>query len=627
MQMFCDAINQINFNLNHDLHTATITNSPNAAMDILIPKSFFFESKEYSIVEIEERAFEKCELKSVKFAKDSVLLSIGEFSFAGSYLESISIPSSLQIIKRMAFLECRKLQSFDVPEDSDLHTIEISAFELTPLNRLFIPSKLRDVNEDLFGKVNCINEITVSKDNPFFSMLNDQVILYKNDQNFDSIFFASRKIESFEIPSYIKRIMGNAFSRCSQLKKVTFSDDSQFETIERCAFQSSSIEEFSIPDNLKVIRKSTFSGCNHLKTVTFSEHSELTTIEDQAFSYSSIEYITIPEKVTVIGGNAFTMCKNLTTINFHPNSQLEKIGFFAFFEAGIRQITIPRHVKELTESCLSSCRDLESVTFSEGSELLTIARSAFGDAPIEELELPSSIIDLFDGWCDYTINLFDLRFYPTNKRYKYLDKGNSILLKKSDIDDSYDTLEFVPRNISMITIPSSIRHIDPCCFNECCDLVEVIFKDDSQLISIREAAFSNTGISTFRVPKTVETIGEAAFTECCFLKNLIWYEDCKLKSIESEAFSLTSIEHFTVPPLVKKINSLVFSGCKEFTALEALADDIFVDVICFNNSPKFCLASFPNAQKFTYRSHSFHSITDGFSLFVIPGVVPHLNDD
>lgn len=58
-------------------------------------------------------------------------------------------------------------------------------------------------------------------------------------------------------------------------------------------------------------------------------------------------------------------------------------------------------------------------------------------------------------------NLIDLSFHPANKRYKCFDEENSILLKKSDTDsDVFDTLEFVPRDLKVLTIPLNIRHID-----------------------------------------------------------------------------------------------------------------------------------------------------------------------
>jgi hypothetical protein len=85
----------------------------------------------------------------------------------------------------------------------------------------------------------------------------------------------------------------------------------------------------NIPSTVTDICANAFSGCTALAYVTFSENSHLTTIGDSAFSdCSMIQDIKLPDTVTTIGPNSFRGCTNLATISIPYN--VRSIGSGAF---------------------------------------------------------------------------------------------------------------------------------------------------------------------------------------------------------------------------------------------------------------------------------------------------------
>ena len=82
----------------------------------------------------------------------------------------------------------------------------------------------------------------------------------------------------------------------------------------------------------------------------FLDDSNLQTIGKCAFSYSAIsKIIIIPSSVTIIGKRAFCNCNKLQHIIIPNDSKLHTIDTFAFFCSQIESITIPSELVDLKE--------------------------------------------------------------------------------------------------------------------------------------------------------------------------------------------------------------------------------------------------------------------------------------
>lgn len=83
---------------NADL-TAGVIGYNSTKINVIIPRSIIFESKEFIVISILEHAFDRKVIKSIEFAADSEVRTIENNAFEYCYVESISFPPSLIELK------------------------------------------------------------------------------------------------------------------------------------------------------------------------------------------------------------------------------------------------------------------------------------------------------------------------------------------------------------------------------------------------------------------------------------------------------------------------------------------------------------------------------------------------
>lgn len=102
------------------------------------------------ITKISPYAFNYCSnIETIKFEKNSKLISIGKSAFSDSSIDKISLPSSLKTIGEYAFYKC-KMKSINFDPESKLTTIEKNAFHFNSLTCLTIPSSVNYIGEYAF---------------------------------------------------------------------------------------------------------------------------------------------------------------------------------------------------------------------------------------------------------------------------------------------------------------------------------------------------------------------------------------------------------------------------------------------------------------------------------------------
>lgn len=335
-------------------------------------------------------SFDHCQnLKTVSFASSKVD-EICNFAFNEcSNLTDIQIPSSVLILSERCFNACKQLKTITIPKDSKLRKIAKLAFFHTSIEKLSIPSSTEELVEGFCSGTPSLNAIEVSPDNKKYSSFNGDYLTTKGENNGTELLFVRRNIETFLIPSTIRKIGVYAFQTCHKLKTVTFSytkSETFIDSIDDHSFSEClSLERIEIPSNIiKRIGKFAFSSCKNLKSVTFvsksSTFSVLELIDDNAFSgCESLTEIAIPESVRRIGSSCFHTCSNLKSVTF-LNSKLENIGNYAFsYCSSLAEITVPSSIKSIGEFCFESCSSLHNFTFKgeEKIELKSIAKFSF----------------------------------------------------------------------------------------------------------------------------------------------------------------------------------------------------------------------------------------------------------
>lgn len=398
--------NGLSFEINRSNFTAKVTSSPQAKGSIQIPRFINFISQNFLVTSIG-----KCSFKS------------------NSDIESISFP-----------------------EDSQLLTIDEEAFDESSLNCLFIPSSVQELKESWCKRTKQLINISISPQNALFSYVDSNFIVTVSDkltQNYDTIVFARRDIETVTIPSNIKRIASDSFSYCQSLKSVKFSLNSEIASIGKSAFSYSSIESLSIPSNVINIdiEESAFSYCKCLKTVDFPNNIKLDLIDQNLFASTAIQSITIPSSVTIISKFAFYGCNSLKKVDFQENSELFFIDKSAFADSSLEHISIPSSLNEIGE-CVFYCCNIKKIEFPRDSDLEIIGSSAFSFTVIEAIHFPAKLKELSESAFDSCQNLV--------------------------------AVEFASERLS----------IGELCFNECENLIIVSFPNSTE-ISVDESSFSD----------------------------------------------------------------------------------------------------------------------------------------
>ena len=307
------------------------------------------------------------------------------------------------------------IKTIKFSEDSAVKTIYKNAFCDSRIEEVYFPENLRELKERWCYRTDNLKKIIISPSNDQFKFEDDRYLISKSDSNndeFDTLLFVRRDIEKFSIPSNIKIISSDAFSRsnietifiptkvtkicenafyyCSNLTNVEIPTNSNLQIIESRAFKWSNIETIFIPSKVTKICEWVFYDCENLTKVEIPTNSNLQTIEPFAFSDSNIESIFIPSKVTKICEYAFYDCRNLTKVEIPTYSNLQIIEPFAFSDSKIESIFIPSKVTKICKHAFCDCENLQMIEISEESKLESIS-STFNECERSIIMIPSSL--------------------------------------------------------------------------------------------------------------------------------------------------------------------------------------------------------------------------------------------
>lgn len=236
----------------------------------------------------------------VEFAPNSELeiIESGAFSYTG--IIRISIPPLITKIREYVFQSCSNLMTIDIPENSEITSIESKAFMRSLVEKLFFPKKLSNLHDDWCAYTSNLNQIVVSPENKNFVFKDNQLLLGKTDPQseiFDIVLFGRRDLETIEIPSNVKIINPYSFHLCEDLKNVAIFDDSDLHTIKNYAFAQSKIEKISLPKNVSVLGRDVFYSCYDLKFVEIPENYKLNSLNEIIYCGSPIIQFMIPFKL------------------------------------------------------------------------------------------------------------------------------------------------------------------------------------------------------------------------------------------------------------------------------------------------------------------------------------------
>ena len=119
---------------------------------------------------------------------------------------------------------------------------------------------------------------------------NGHVVIGKTDEAIipSGAFNECSELKSVFISAHVTRIGDSAFSRCHNLKVVTFEKGSMLSYVGSHAFYMTGLTSLSIPASVIELGVSSFEGCSALAEVTVDLGSALTTLGDNAFLSSGL---------------------------------------------------------------------------------------------------------------------------------------------------------------------------------------------------------------------------------------------------------------------------------------------------------------------------------------------------
>lgn len=122
-----------------------------------------------SVEVIGQRCFDNCtNLKSVVIPKKSRISNIGTFAFHHTAIRSIAIPASVEIIRYWAFYECKNLERVIFPKNSKLKKIQSGAFEqCIKLRSITFPESLEIIENTAFLRCNRLKRVLFNPKNKF----------------------------------------------------------------------------------------------------------------------------------------------------------------------------------------------------------------------------------------------------------------------------------------------------------------------------------------------------------------------------------------------------------------------------------------------------------------------------
>lgn len=636
-------INGIFYNLNTEDKTASVTYGDRSySGDIVIPNSIEIDGIQYTVTALSERSFAYCGINS------------------------ITIPSSLNAIDRLAFINCSYINNVIIDDLSawcNLHFGEyitwssdnLVTYHLylgeNELTDLVIPGDIKEIGKSAFEYCISVKKVILSEG---------------VERIMDAAFYGCTKLESITLPNSLKIINSYSFQNCTNLKEILF--NSSLESVGELAFGGCENLESIRIDNLEKWCSINFNGRLGTNPLFYAKHfyccdSEITelyipetvkSIGVRAFyCFSGLTYLHIPESVLEIGYEAFAGCENVQTMYINSDAafkgyifgkaQLEDL--LSYKSTKVNKLIIGKSVTSITEGAFLDC-DISLINVD-------------GDNPIFDsrnncnaiIDTESSILML---GCKNTAIPSDVVQIGTNAfsqcNFTNIKIPNSITVIGKQA--FYEC-----KNLSEINIPSSVSIIMEEAFKECSALKKVVIEDlsawcnidfqvaandgtnplsyaghlyvgDTEITkvelpntvtAIKTYAFDGfTAMKSITIPSSVQSIGRSAFNCCSGLTTISIPES--VSTIGYAAFTwCTGLKTVTLPNSIVSIGDYSFAQCRELESITLSENLTVIPTYCFFNCSKLKSITIPDHVS-KICQHSFYDCNSLQSIYLGKGL-------
>jgi len=355
----------------------------------------------------------------------------------------------------------------------------------------------------------------------------------------------------------------STFKNCSALTSITI--PSNITTIDNNAFNNTGLTSITLPNTVSTVNSSAFKNCNKLVSVTLSSHTSFTTLSSNLFfACAALTSITIPSNITTIDTGVFEYCFALPSISI-PNS-VTSIGTLAF----------------------TNCNSLATVTLSSHASFTTMSNSIFKHTvALTSITIPSNI--------------------TTIENDAFYNSGLTSITLPNTVETCNGNVFARCISLATVTLSShaSFTNITSFIFKDCTALTSITIP--SNITTIKNDAFYNSGLTSITIPNTVSTINYSAFQDCSSLatatlsshasfttiSNSI-FKNCaaltsitipsNITTIDYDGFNNTGLTSITLPNTVSTVNYGAFQNCSSLTTatLSSHASFTIINTDLFN---------------------------------------------
>ena len=482
--------------------------------------------------------------------------AIGENEFFACYdLESVSIPSSVKTINKLAFAldekltdvtisegvtfigngafyECKSLTSISLPKS--VKTIELGAFSRSGLKSLIIPECVKSL--ECVGGCENLTDVLVPAgvtdfSNYVFCNNRNGLIIYTPNGSYAQSRAEDLGIEVLEPEDYPQDFSWTLDE--DGTLTVSGKGNMQFGENGKAPW-GTDIKKVIVKDGITAIRSNAFTNCRNLTEVT------------------------IPNSVKAIGSGAFSGCSALTSVNL-PNG-LNAIKSSAFLNClRLSDVAIPGSVKTIEYCAFDGCKGLKTLTFSDG--VTEIGDYAFrGSESLTRVIIPSTVTSIgteafFNSLCPPTVYGEKGSYVQTyaDENYLYFEPIENYPALSWSVDDN-----------GVLTISGNTQNYFSGPQARTApwgkDVTAVVIKDGVK--SIGDYAFYNCQkLKSITIPDSVTCIGDWAFEGCISLTTITLPDS--ITEIGYGAFYNSGLKHLTIPDGVTEIFNFTFDRCPD----------------------------------------------------------------
>ena len=401
--------------------------------------------------------------------------------FDTTALTNIEFGPDVQSINDRLFMNCTSLTSITFPDN--IKHIESNALQgCTELKELIVGTGVKEVSGTYkYGQGNMLlgapyilkaelkgietlTSSTISENTTIETLILGNIKYIE-----EHAFRGCKGLSTLSISDTILSIDGGISDDCKLLEYNSYengmyigNEDNPYAYLVSMINPSS---DFTFHPNTKCIGYGVFEECTDLTSISLPEH--LISIDAHAFSKcSSLTELSIPDTVQHIGYAAFNRCSSLTEITLP--SKIIKIEDNTFNQTAITSIHIPSGVITIGDA-FNHCSNLTSIVIPE--TVTFIDKNAFEGVALQRVDISS-----IPAWCHLKECGIIYGNYYSQQYDLYL---NGELVTELDIPEGVrrigDSVFEGIKNITKVSIPSSVTFIDRAAFRGCEFLDTIIY--------------------------------------------------------------------------------------------------------------------------------------------------------